>query len=287
MKVRILACIQAAVLALSSFPTTAATISTDNQILAVEAETESETETEAETETEKEEELSSEIEDVARTETEKETLSETEDKTETETKDVMETETEAKTETETQEELFPETEDVMEAETEAETESETETQEEMLSEISTEAGDDLDTAQYLTTIDAVGEKLRQSLTNREAEITVYYQTTKEPDDEIAKEIWNAALEHTGKPTEGDYIRFRYESLEIPDYNITAAVSATTETDETSAEKTYYLPITYKVSYYTTYEHDDTQACMHDAKEVAESFYILIRQRETEWVSETL
>ena len=40
MKLRILACIQAAALALSSFPTTAGTISTDNPVLVTEAETE-------------------------------------------------------------------------------------------------------------------------------------------------------------------------------------------------------------------------------------------------------
>ena len=47
MRARILACIQAAVLVMSSFQTTASTIPTGNPVLAIEAETESETEIEA------------------------------------------------------------------------------------------------------------------------------------------------------------------------------------------------------------------------------------------------
>lgn len=276
MRVRILACIQAAVLALSSFPTTASTISTENPVLVTEAETESKTETEtegepfSETETyynttekdggevgnEAEDELLSETEDVIETkpedvtetegatESKSEDVTETEDVTKTESEDVTETETEDMTETEpedmTETEGVTETKDVMETEDVTETEP------------GTKAEDNIDTAQYLTTVDAVGGKLRESLKNREAEITVYYQTTEEPDGEIAKEIWNAALEHTGKPTEGDYILFQYESLEIPDYDITAATPTETENSETSAKTTYYLPITYKVTYYTTY-----------------------------------
>ncbi len=276
MRARILACIQAAVLALSSFPTTASTISAENPALVTEAETESKTETEtegepfSETETyynttekdggevgnEAEDELLSETEDVIETkpedvtetegatETKSEDVTETEDVTKTESEDVTETETEDMTETEPED--MTETEDVTETKDVMETEDVTET------EPGTKAEDNIDTAQYLTTVDAVGGKLRESLKNREAEITVYYQTTEEPDGEIAKEIWNAALEHTGKPTEGDYILFQYESLEIPDYDITVATPTETENSETSAKTTYYLPITYKVTYYTTY-----------------------------------
>lgn len=154
MKVRILACIQAAVLVLSSFQTMASTISNDNQVSVIEAETESETESKtdeellSETETfydmpesycgevdnKAEDKLfpetgsETEIEDETFSETESET--ETEDETETETEDETEIETENETETEdvteTEDETETETEDVAEIETEDETETETE-----------------------------------------------------------------------------------------------------------------------------------------------------------------
>ena len=171
MKVRILACIQAAVLVLSSFQTMASTISNDDQVSVIEAETESETEietenellsetetfydmsesycgevdnkaedklfSETESETEIEDETFSETED--ETETETEDVTETEDETETETEDVTETETE--NETETEDETETETED----ETETETEDETETETEDVTEIETESVvDDVD-----------------------------------------------------------------------------------------------------------------------------------------------
>ena len=226
MRVRILACIQAAVLALSSFQTTASTISTENPVLVTEAETESKTETEGEALSETEsyyDTIETESGEVG-IESEDELLSETEDVIETKSEDVTETEgaTETKSEdvTETEDITETETEDITETKPEdvTETEDVTEPEDVMETEPGTKAGDYIDTARYLTTVDAVGGKLRESLKNREAEITVYYQTTEEPDGEIAKEIWNAALEHTGKPTAGT---------------------------------TYYLPITYKVTYYTT------------------------------------
>ncbi len=255
MRARILACIQAAVLVMSSFQTTASTIPTGNPVLAIEAETESE----SETETEAQEELCSETEEVTETKTETETATETKDMSETETgtesvtetKDETETETEDVSETETETEI--KTEDV--SETETGTDDMTETGTEDVTETETDADNDIDTARYLTTVDAVGEKLRESLKNRESEITVYFQTTEKPDDEIAREIWNTALEHTGKPTEGDYILFQYESLEIPDYDITVDVSTAIQNGDTSPETTYYLPITYKVTYYTTYAQE--------------------------------
>lgn len=289
MKVRILACIQAAILAFSSFPTTAATISADNPAAVIEAEIESETEpkeelfSETETfndmteryseevdnetveETLSEKDMETDIEDMIEmeegTETEDVMVTETktEDKTEMETEEVMETETRTEDKTEI------ETEDVIATETKAEEEAETKTEDV----IATETEVNIDTVQYMTTVDAVGEQLRKSLTNREAEITVYYQTTEKPDDQIAKKIWDAALEHTGKPTEGDYIRFQYESLEIPDYEITTAVSTPTENGEISTETIYYLPITYKVTYYTTYEQESE--LNYEVEKVIDSF----------------
>ena len=181
MRVRILACIQAAVLALSSFQTTASTISTENPVLVTEAETESKTETEgealSETESyydtietesgevgiESEDELLSETEDVI--ETKSEDVTETEGATETKSEDVTETEDITETETEDITETKPE--DVME------TEDVTEPEDVMETEPGTKAEDNIDTARYLTTVDAVGGKLRESLKNREAEITVY------------------------------------------------------------------------------------------------------------------
>ena len=214
MRVRILACIQAAVLALSSFQTTASTISTENPVLVTEAETESKKETEGEALSETEsyyDTIETESGELG-IESEDELLSETEDVIETKSEDVTETEGA----TETKSEDVTETEDITETKPEdvTETEDVTEPEDVMETEPGTKAEDNIDTARYLTTVDAVGGKLRESLKNREAEITVYYQTTEEPDCEIAKEIWNAALEHTGKPTEGDYILFQYESLEI-------------------------------------------------------------------------
>lgn len=277
MKVRILACIQAAILAFSPLQTTASTISTDNQVLAIEAETETESEEELFSEIETsydmteryDEEVIDEPEDETllepETKTEIEDVTEPEDETKTETEDETETEDAAETETENVAETEPETKTEIEDVTEPEDETETETRDES----ETEVKNGIDTAQYLSTVDAVGEKLRESLINRETEITVYYQTTEKPDDEIAKEIWDAALEHTGKPTEGDYILFQYESLEIPDYEITTAISTPTENGETPTETIYYLPITYKVTYYTTYEQESELD--HEVEKVINSF----------------
>mgnify|MGYP001059384000 CR=1 FL=1 len=266
MSARILAYIQAAVLAMSSVQTTASTIPTDYPVLAIEAETASETETETQekTETEKQDVTETETETQEKTETEKQDVTETETQDETETQEKTETEdttgtedetgteTEDVSETETEDVTGTETEEMTETETEDATETEDETETEDVQEIETASESGIDTAQYLTTVDAVGEKLRESLTNREAEITVYYQTTEEPGSEIAAEIWDKALEHTGKPTQGDYLLFQYESLEIPDYDIIVEPSASAKNGETPAEMTYYLPITYKLTYYTTY-----------------------------------
>lgn len=246
MSARILAYIQAAVLAMSSVQTTASTIPTDYPVLAIEAETASETETETQekTETEKQDVTETETETQEKTETEKQDVTETETQDETETQEKTETEdttgtedetgteTEDVSETETEDVTGTETEEMTETETEdaTETEDETETEDVQEIEIASESG--IDTAQYLTTVDAVGEKLRESLTNREAEITVYYQTTEEPGSEIAAEIWDKALEHTGKPTQGDYLLFQYESLEIPDYDIIVEPSASAKNGET-------------------------------------------------------
>ena len=141
MKVRILACIQAAVLVLSSFQTTAGTSTADHSVSVIEAETETEEELISETETfydmterdydEADNEAGDTTLSESETETEDMTLSETETESETEEETLSESETEtenmtfseSETESETEEEPFSESETESETETETESES--------------------------------------------------------------------------------------------------------------------------------------------------------------------
>ena len=91
MRVRILACIQAAVLVLSSFQTMAGTISNDNQVLVIETETETKTEEELFSETEAFYDMTEGDCGEAGNEAEDETLSETENETKTEDETKTET----------------------------------------------------------------------------------------------------------------------------------------------------------------------------------------------------
>lgn len=137
MIVRILACIQAAALVLSSFQTTAGSVSDENQVLTIEAEMETETQEELFSETGTLYEMTQEDCEEAGNGAEDETLFEIE----TENGDV--TEAEIKMEDETQTGDVTEAETEMEDKTEAEdlTQAETEVEDETQIKDMTEAGD--------------------------------------------------------------------------------------------------------------------------------------------------
>ena len=66
----------------------------------------------------------------------------------------------------------------------------------------------------------------------------------EDSKELIGEIFEGALEHTGDPEEGDYLRFQYE-------NCTASAKPVAENGEKA------VLLTYSLSYYDNAEHEDS------------------------------
>ncbi|MCQ2558954.1 MAG: hypothetical protein MJ135_07530 [Oscillospiraceae bacterium] len=69
---------------------------------------------------------------------------------------------------------------------------------------------------YAGSVAQCAASLREELRSRIDEIYIYYSTEDESfinekpvRDALVQQIWNAALEHTGVPDEGDYIRWQY------------------------------------------------------------------------------
>ena len=58
-------------------------------------------------------------------------------------------------------------------------------------------------AQTCTSIADAAEYLRQAMERRESPVRLVYETRTEVDDNICQRIYDAALYHTGNPTEGD------------------------------------------------------------------------------------
>ncbi|MCD8145966.1 MAG: hypothetical protein LUD84_01590, partial [Clostridiales bacterium] len=97
------------------------------------------------------------------------------------------------------------------------------------------------TIEYCTTIEEAAELMREELKNRTTTITVYYQCSASTGS-LAKEISNAAFEHTGDPEEGDYLAHQYGG-----WTSSSSISV--------SGGTYYYTITYTVTYFTTAEQE--------------------------------
>ena len=92
-----------------------------------------------------------------------------------------------------------------------------------------------------------GEAMREQMKERNPSIAMIYLTPGRLDQEgfsnLTKEILNMALQHTGEPTEGDYLAYQYGG-----YRVGA--------DITLEDGKYRYALTYTMTYYTTVAQED-------------------------------
>ena len=107
------------------------------------------------------------------------------------------------------------------------------------------------------TQDEAAAVLREAMKNREGSAGICFitDTAAEDSEEIIGEIFEGALEHTGDPVEGDYLRFQYESCN-------ASAKPVTENGENA------VLLTYSLSYYDDAEQE--AAVDEKAGEIIES-----------------
>ncbi|MCI5649147.1 MAG: S-layer homology domain-containing protein [Fusicatenibacter sp.] len=100
--------------------------------------------------------------------------------------------------------------------------------------------------EYYTDTKEAGAVMRADMKQREETIEIGLQTDALDSDrakELAHEVFNHAIEHTGNPTEGDYLAWQYGGWK-------ASISYTTK------DGIYYVKITYTFTYYTTIEQEN-------------------------------
>ncbi len=98
-----------------------------------------------------------------------------------------------------------------------------------------------DSASYFTTLDEAAEEMRTQMEARTETINILYATDSY-DSTLARAIFYAAVEHTGVPTQGDYLLRQYGGW-------TASIS------RYSSGGLYYITFSYAMSYYTTAEQE--------------------------------
>lgn len=97
--------------------------------------------------------------------------------------------------------------------------------------------------EYADNIEAAGEQIKEGMKQREEVIQVYYQAPKYKDG-IMREIAQEALVYTGKPTEGDYLKWQYGGW-----------NAEGRIEQSPEDNMCYMTFTYTYTYYTTYEQE--------------------------------
>ncbi len=100
-----------------------------------------------------------------------------------------------------------------------------------------------DEQEYLTTVEAAAAVLRQGMKSRQAQITVPYFCEGGYDSTAYKKILDAAVVHTGVPTEGDYLLWHRGVCNI-------SISYYPD-----CEGNVYATLVYNVEYYTTAEQE--------------------------------
>ena len=98
-------------------------------------------------------------------------------------------------------------------------------------------------AQTCTSIADAAEYLRQAMERRESPVRLVYETRTEVDDNICQRIYDAALYHTGNPTEGDYLA------------MTIGASRMVYRHSTLSNGVHTVEIAYHLTYYTTAEQE--------------------------------
>ena len=101
--------------------------------------------------------------------------------------------------------------------------------------------------QYVTSETELCDQLREDLVQRKSTITLHYQSNTY-DKQDAENFFKKAVAHTGKPTEGDYLKWQYAGWK-------ATQSGNVEGN------TYYMTIKYTMTWYTT----EKQEAVLDAK----------------------
>ncbi|MCD7843136.1 MAG: hypothetical protein LUG17_00730 [Clostridiales bacterium] len=96
--------------------------------------------------------------------------------------------------------------------------------------------------EYCTTIEEAGEQFREEMKKRTETITVYYLTTEAITLTTYRDIFNAAVEHTGDPEEGDYLLHQYGGWSAGGSHNTSGGN-------------YYYTLTYTMTYFTTAEQE--------------------------------
>ena len=94
---------------------------------------------------------------------------------------------------------------------------------------------------YATSFAEAGAQMRQPMVNREETIVVYYQTTNH-DSAQHKDIFNAAVAHTGNSDEGDSLRWVYAGYKV-------------RIGKSEQNGVTYARYTYTMTYYTTAEQE--------------------------------
>lgn len=102
--------------------------------------------------------------------------------------------------------------------------------------------------EYTTSVQEAGKTMRAAMKKRQASVTLYFQNSGATvEDAVADmenklyEITDIALEHTGEPTEGDYLMWQFGGWEIPEDGGSAYYE---ETD-------FYWTLPINITYYTT------------------------------------
>jgi len=90
-------------------------------------------------------------------------------------------------------------------------------------------------------LDVLADTVRDGLVRRESKISVNYKGSSY--EGVVKKIFAMALDETGVPTEGDYLKFQYDGYGC-------AISGTVDSG------IYYVTFDYTVSYYTTEEQEN-------------------------------
>ena len=100
-------------------------------------------------------------------------------------------------------------------------------------------------AEYATSVEAAGEVMREAMKQRKTEFVVRLKIENDSDEaliDLAKAISDEAMEHTGEPTEGDYLKWQYAGWN-------ADIGGSRENGIA------YATYTYAVTYYTSAQQE--------------------------------
>lgn len=99
-----------------------------------------------------------------------------------------------------------------------------------------------DSEGYLSSLAQAGIQLRAGMKSRQQTVVIKVMTTRTDLEAFVAEIHNIALQHTGLPTEGDYLRWQIGGYEV-------------SVDGTSDGTYSKLTLTYNLTYYTSAEQE--------------------------------